>query len=281
MKITVLGLGLMGVPMAERLIADGADVTVWNRTPSAAAPFEGRATIAGSVGEAVAGADLVLSMLLDGPVTREVLGQAIPLTPKGALVVNMASCEPEVDRALATLGRAYVDAPVSGGTVGAEAGTLTIFAGGAAENVDRAATALATLGRWTPMGPVGAGQVAKLANQLIVGVTIGAVAEALSLARAQGVDPATLRSALAGGFADSRILELHGQRMVEGDFAPRGRASVQLKDMRNVVATAGAQALPLTRCATEAYREMVEEAGLGDLDHSGYFAWLLSQAQGE
>ncbi|MFZ4758072.1 MAG: NAD(P)-dependent oxidoreductase, partial [Burkholderiaceae bacterium] len=194
-------------------------------------------------------------------------------------VVDMASIKPAEAREraarLAAAGVAHVDAPVSGGTLGAEAGTLAIMAGGAAADVERARPVLAALGRLTHVGPHGAGQLAKLANQMIVGITIGAVAEALLLCGKGGADPAKVREAISGGFADSRILQVHGLRMVERDFAPRARMSVQLKDMRNALATAdeiGLQA-PITTLFESLYADAIAH-GLTDLDHSGLFVEL-------
>ena len=181
------------------------------------------------------------------------------------------------------MGIAHLDAPVSGGTVGAENGTLAIMAGGRAEDFAaglpaRAQPVFAALGRATHVGPHGAGQLAKLANQMIVGITIGAVAEALLLAAKGGADMAKVREAIGGGFADSRILQLHGQRMVERDFAPRGRMAVQLKDMRNALATAGEIGFdaPITALFESLYAQGVEH-GLGELDHSGLFVELASR----
>lgn len=275
----------MGAPMARRLIAAGHDVTVWSRTRARAAAIQG-ARVADTAADAAAGAEVLLSMLLDGPVTRAVLeGEgAIAATAPGALILDMGSVDPGTDRALADLarqgGRGYLDAPVSGGVAGAEAGTLAILVGGTPEDFAAAAPVFEVLGRATLLGPTGAGQTAKLANQLIVAATIGAVAEAFRLAEAGGCDPAALRGALRGGFADSRILDLHGGRMVRGDFTPGGRSVVQLKDLDNVLAAAGAAELdlPLARTAADAYRDFVENHDGGDLDHSAYYLWLARRA---
>lgn len=176
--------------------------------------------------EAVQGADIVISLLENGPVVGQVLFDlgAARAMRKGSLFIDMASIQPSEARdhaaRLGELGVAHLDAPVSGGTVGAEAGTLAIMVGGRPEDFKRAQAVFASLGRATHVGPHGAGQLAKLANQMIVGITIGAVAEALLFAAKGGADMAKVREAISGGFADSRILQLHGQRMVERDFAP-------------------------------------------------------------
>jgi 2-hydroxy-3-oxopropionate reductase len=227
---------------------------------------------------------IVITMLQDGPAVENVLfaqRAASGLRP-GSLVVDMSSIQPRQARdhaaRLAALGVACLDAPVSGGTVGAEAGTLAIMAGGRAADFERALPVLQVLGRATHVGPMGSGQLAKLANQMIVGITIGAVAEALLFASRGGADMGKVREAISGGFADSRILQVHGQRMVERDFAKRAAVTVQLKDMRNAMATAhetGFEA-PITQLFTQLF-EQATEHGLGDLDHSALFVELASR----
>ncbi len=280
MKIALLGTGLMGTPMARRLCAAGFDLTVWNRSRAKAEPLAAAgARVAGQASDAVRAADAVITMLEHGDAVHDVLfaqGVADAL-PRGALLVDMSSIKPAQARAhaaaLAERGVAHLDAPVSGGTVGAEAGTLTVMCGGDAVDFARALPLFAPLGRATHVGPHGAGQLAKLANQMIVGITIGAVAEALLLAERGGADPARVREALRGGFADSRILEVHGQRMVEHDFAKRAAITVQLKDLRNALAT-GAETgfdAPITRLFEQLYASAAEH-GWGDADHAGL--WL-------
>jgi 2-hydroxy-3-oxopropionate reductase len=173
---------------------------------------------------------------------------------------------------------AHLDAPVSGGTVAAQAGTLAIMVGGQASDLERALPLLLHLGKATHVGPHGAGQLAKLANQMIVGITIGAVAEALLMCAKGGADMAKVREAIGGGFAQSRILELHGQRMVERDFTPRARMSVQLKDMRNALDTAQALGFdaPISTLFEQLYAQAIDH-GLTDLDHSGLFVELAQR----
>ena len=282
MKVTVLGLGLMGLPMARRLCQAGLEVHVWNRTAAKAAPLLGLgATAHASAAQAIAQADLTITMLEDGDVVESVLLDPHNLAAlrRGSLVVDMSSIAPAQARAhaqaLQAVGVRYLDAPVSGGTLGAEQGTLAIMAGGAQSDLEEAMEALAHLGRATLVGPHGCGQLAKLANQMIVGITIGAVAEALLLCDKGGADMAKVKEAITGGFADSRILQVHGQRMVERDFAPRGRMSVQLKDMRNAMATAkelGFDA-PITGLL-EALYASASENGLSGLDQAALFVEL-------
>lgn len=282
MKIAVLGIGMMGFPMARRLCEAGWQVHAWNRTAHRAQRLaEFGAVIHRMPTEAVADADLVITMLEDGAVVGHVLfalGTAAAMKP-GSLLVDMSSIQPAQARdhaaRLEALHLAYLDAPVSGGTLGAEQGTLAIMAGGQANSVERARPVLAVLGRTTHIGPTGSGQLAKLANQMIVGATIGVVAEALLLCEKGGADMAQVRAAMSGGFADSRILQVHGQRMVERDFAPRGRMAVQLKDLRNALSTAqeiGFEA-PITALSEQLYAQGVEH-GLADLDQAGLFVEL-------
>ena len=282
MKIAFLGTGLMGAPMARRIAASDQDVTVWNRSSAKAQALSDCAAVASEARSAGDGADIVITMLLDGPATRTVLvddGVLDALNPD-TLVIDMGSIDPDTDRQLAELCSArnclFVDAPVSGGVVGAEAGTLSIFVGGDADAYRRAEPILSVMGRPTHLGPVGSGQLTKLANQLIVAGTIGAVAEGLSLAEAGGCDPAMVRQALMGGFADSRILDLHGKRMVEGNYVPGGRSAAQLKDINNALAQASTLglSLPLAETVQGAFLDLVEQHDGADLDHSAYHHWL-------
>ncbi len=288
MQISLLGCGLMGTPMSRRLLAAGLPLTVWNRTASKAhALAEHGARVADTPAEAVRGADVVITMLEHGGTVEAVLfdmgpDSAIHGLKPGALVVDMSSILPEQARdhaaRLAAVGVRHVDAPVSGGTVGAEQGSLAIMAGGDAADIAAVEPVLAHLGRVVPVGPSGSGQLAKLANQMIVGITIGAVAEALLLAQRGGADPAQVRKALRGGFAESRVLEVHGQRMVDGDFAKRGSLAIQLKDLRNALHTAQGMGLdtPITRHLGQLYAQAAE-AGWGELDQSGLFVALQAR----
>jgi 2-hydroxy-3-oxopropionate reductase len=282
LKIAVLGTGMMGLPMARRLAQAGHEVHAWNRTRAKAEPLAADGvTIHDNAADAVRDVDFAVSLLESGAIVGEVLfnlGVAEAM-PKGALFIDMASIQPREARGhaakLKDLGVQHLDAPVSGGTLGAEAGTLAIMAGGDAVDFERAQSVFAALGRATHVGPHGAGQLAKLANQMIVGITIGAVAEALLLAERGGADPAKVREAISGGFADSRILQVHGERMVNHDFAPRGRMTVQLKDMRNAMATAEEVDFdaPITGLLEQLYAEGVKN-GLGDLDQAGLYVQL-------
>ena len=272
----------MGAPMVRRLLGAGFPVTVWNRAPEKAQALAADgAVVATDPVQAVIGADVVFTMLSDGHAVANVLfeqGVAGALA-SGAVVIDTSSIAPAMARdhaaRLAELGIAHVDSPVSGGVVGAQAGTLALMAGGNADVIAGLADVFAPLGRLTHVGPSGAGQVCKLANQQIVAVTIGAVAEAMMLVQAGGADRAKFRDAIRGGFAESRILELHGARMVERNFAPGGPSRLQLKDLNAVADLAAATdlTLPLTEVVRSAFTDFVA-SGHGDTDHSGLLLHL-------
>lgn len=190
----------------------------------------------------------------------------------GSILVDMSSIKPveaqESARRLGERGIRCLDAPVSGGPAGAATGTLGIMVGGEAADFEQTEPLLSIMGRPVRVGPHGSGQLAKLTNQIIVGVTIGAIAEALALAARGGADPAKVREALRGGFAESRILELHGLRMVERDFETKSRSVTQLKDLRNAIDAAermGLNNLPLTKCSAGLFADLIEHSGDIDL----------------
>ncbi|MFL5190382.1 MAG: NAD(P)-dependent oxidoreductase [Microvirga sp.] len=281
-NVAFLGIGLMGSRQAKRLLDAGHSLTVWNRSREKAEALSAfGARVVDTAAEAVADADVVILMLENGRIVTDVLfsqGAAGALRP-GSVLVDMSSIKPaeaqEHAKRLAERGVHHIDAPVSGGTLGAEQGTLAIMAGGESDIFDRVESILAIMGRPVHVGPHGAGQLAKLANQIIVGVTIGAVAEALLLAQRGGADPAKVREALRGGFAESRILELHGQRMVERDFVTKGRSVTHLKDLDNALDAAeriDLDSLPYTALTADLFRGLIENAG--DLDHSGLLVEL-------
>ncbi|MGH9725484.1 MAG: NAD(P)-dependent oxidoreductase, partial [Candidatus Acidiferrales bacterium] len=243
-----IGVGIMGGPMARHILSAGFPLTVWNRSASKTQEL-GRdgARIATSCSEVLGAADIAVCMLTTGPVVNEVLFAAgkdgiIPtdeMKPGSTLVVMSSipvkTCQEHAHR-LATRGVNYIDAPVSGGEEGAKAGRLTIMAGGSAVALEKVRDVLENMGSLTLVGPVGMGQLAKLANQMIVGITIGAVAEALLVAIHGGADLGAVRQALCGGFADSTVLRAHGKRMQEGNFVPGAPAEYQLKDLQTAQA---------------------------------------------
>ncbi len=269
-RIAFFGTGLMGAPMATNLLKAGFAVTAWNRTLSKAEPLRALgATVAPSAVVAAESADVVITMLEGGPVVEAVLfesGVMGALEP-GALVIDMSSAEPQRARAhaerLGTLGIGYLDAPVSGGTPGANSGTLAIMAGGAEADFERATPVFTPMGRAIRVGPVGSGQLAKLCNQVIVSVTMAGVAEALLLASAGGADPAAVRQALSGGFADSKILQIHGGHMLERSFVPGGPAWTIRKDGRTILAAARefGTAVPMAERANQLFEQLCAHGG--------------------
>ena len=287
-RIGFIGLGVMGKPMARNLLAAGLDLVVHSRSPGPVDELvaEG-AERATDASELAASVDVVITMLPDTPDVDLVLfgehGVAGGIRP-GSLVIDMSTIRPtEASRfaeRLAAAGVAMLDAPVSGGERGAIDGTLSIMVGGRDDEFGRALPILEILGgNVTHVGGSGAGQVAKACNQLIVGATIQAVGEALVLAAKAGVDPATVREALLGGFAGSKILEVHGQRMLRGDFAPGFRSALHLKDAGIVTETAEELGSPTPSFAVAAAAlGTLVATGRGDLDHSALVTLLEDRA---
>jgi 2-hydroxy-3-oxopropionate reductase len=277
--VAFLGTGLMGVPMAANLLQHGFAVRAWNRTRDKAEPLAAQgATVCDTPDDAAAGAGFVVSMLADTHATEQVLfesGLAARLAP-GTTVIVMSSLAPEDSRRHARrckeAGIAHLDAPVSGGPGGARDGTLAIMVGGDAAAFERCAGVFAAMGRATRVGPAGAGQLAKLANQIVVGCTIVAVSEALLLAERGGADPDAVREALKGGFADSKILQVHGKRMTSRKFAPGAAVATQLKDMDNILREAKARRLKLPAAElTRSLYAALADRGLEHVDHAGAY----------
>ncbi|MFK7763465.1 MAG: NAD(P)-dependent oxidoreductase [Roseobacter sp.] len=285
-KITLIGTGLMGVPMSRNLLKAGFDLTVWNRTIERAEPLAADgARVAASAVDAVSGAEMIITMLSDGVATGALINDPeiqAALSP-GAIWLDMSSTKPEHARAqsetLLDMGFGHLDAPVSGGTKGAEAGTLAIMVGGKADTFELARPAFEAMGRPVHVGPSGAGQLSKLANQTIVAVTISAVAEAMLLAEQGGADPQAVRAALKGGFADSVILQQHGARMTEGDFEPGGLTKFQIKDLDNTLAEAAGLGLtlPATQSVRDRFQHFSDAMGGAEKDHSGLYLELKAR----
>ena len=281
-SIAFLGTGLMGAPMCQNLLSAGLPLTVWNRSLTKAEPLAKRgAVVADSPQSAVTDADVVITMLSDGPAVSAVMFEqgAADAIREGATHIDMSSigADEAIEHAKrhAERGVRYLDSPVSGGTRGASAGELAIMAGGDAETFAAMQPVFAALGQATHVGPNGCGQLAKLANQIIVAITIGAVSEAFILAGGGGADRAKVREALQGGFASSRILTEHGQRMVDRAFEPGGPAKFQLKDLHNALSAADRLdlELPITKLLHGLFDAMVQ-SGKGDMDHSGLLTHL-------
>ncbi len=281
-NIAFIGTGLMGGPMARCLLREGFPLKVWNRTHSKAESLEELgATVLDSPSEAVKDAKVLITMLKDGPAVDEVVfrqGVATYLPPR-SIHVDMGSIG--LDQAVehgerhAIRGIRYLDAPVSGGTKGAKAGDLAIMVGGDSETFAEVVPVFEAMGRPTHVGPTGCGQLSKLANQVIVAITIGAVSEAFILAGAGGADRSKVRDALQGGFASSRILSEHGLRMVNRDFEPGGPAKFQVKDLVNALRAAERLGLdlPITKLLHRLFEDMVQSGG-AELDHAGLLGHL-------
>jgi 2-hydroxy-3-oxopropionate reductase len=286
-KIGFIGLGIMGAPMAGHLLDAGFEVITTDHRgpPPAALLAKGLKTVRGN--DAVArAADIIVTMVPDTPQVDEVLfgekGAAEGLS-KGKLVIDMSSISPIETKKFAervnALGCDYLDAPVSGGEVGAKAASLTIMVGGEDEPFERARPIFGKMGKnITLVGPNGVGQTTKVANQIVVALTIEAVAEALVFASKAGADPARVRSALMGGLASSRILEVHGERMIKRTFAPGFRIELHRKDLN--LALEGARALGVTLPNT-AMTQQLFNACDGKEDHSALVRALETLADHE
>ncbi len=273
-NIGFIGLGLMGRPMSRNLAAAGHTVVAWTRDAAKRAEAANDLSVVDSPQEVAAAADIVILMLADTPAVEAVLAALLPALGPRHLIIDMGTTAPQATTGFAAQvagrGAQWLDAPVSGGEVGARDATLTIMAGGSPEAFARAEPLFRVLGRnITHVGAVGAGQVAKAANQVIVGITIAAVAEALTMARRAGVDPMVLRDTLMGGFAASRVLDLHGRRMATGDLAPGAKATTQRKDLAQALALADDLGLdmPVTRLTRDLYDRLIAQ-GDGALDHA-------------
>jgi 2-hydroxy-3-oxopropionate reductase len=284
-RIGFIGLGIMGRPMALHLLEAGFDLTVHSRSaPPVDEVVAAGAKRAESPAEVAAASDIVITMLPDTPDVELVLfedgrGVAAGISG-GSLVVDMSTISPDATRRfaerLASQDVTMLDAPVSGGEKGAKEATLSIMVGGPAEAFERARPLFEAVGTSiTLIGPSGAGQVAKACNQLVVAATIEAVAEALVLAERSGVDAAKVREALMGGFAGSKILEIHGMRMLAGTFAPGFRIRLHQKDARLVLEAAQASGSPIPSFEVVARQlDRVAESGGADLDHSALYTVL-------
>lgn len=271
-SICVFGLGLMGRPIARRLLAAGYHVGGWNRSPLPEELIQGIPLCVDLV--EAAQAKVCLLLLTDSAAVDAVLAQLEPHLAPGQVVMDMGTSNPAHSRAhawhLASRGIGWVDAPVSGGPEGAAAGTLAIMVGGTVADFARVRPFLEMLGsNVVRVGGPGAGHTAKLINQLIVGLTIEAVAEALTLAEKSGLDPQLLQQALQGGFADSKILQIHGSRMINRAYVPGGKAQTQLKDLRlaQELANSLSLSLPHLESVITLYQQLIAQ-GDGELDHS-------------
>lgn len=290
-NIGFIGIGIMGRPMSLNLVNAGYALTVHNRTPEKTRPLvEAGARAASSPKEAARGAEAVFTMLPDDSHVEEVIlgqGGVVEGIPKGAVVIDMSTISPTTARRIADAlegqGIEMLDAPVSGGDVGAAQATLSIMVGGKKETFERILPLFQKMGRnISHVGGNGAGQVAKAANQIIVALTIEAVAEALIFTKKAGADPAKVREALLGGFAQSRVLELHGQRMLDRNFVAGGKVRSHKKDTEIAMAIARERGicLPGTAFASHMWNALAAQGGL-DLDHSAMVKVLEAMSDTE
>jgi 2-hydroxy-3-oxopropionate reductase len=278
LKLGFVGLGIMGTPMAGHLIKAGHQLSVYTLPPVPADISSSSAKVLGSAREVAQNADIIFLMVPDTPDVEAALfaenGVAAGLS-KGKIVVDMSSISPMETKKFAAkinaLGCEYLDAPVSGGEVGAKAASLTIMVGGSEATFEKVKPLFELMGKnITLVGGNGDGQTTKVANQIIVALNIAAVGEALLFASKAGADPAKVRQALMGGFAASRILEVHGERMIKRTFAPGFRISLHQKDLN--LALSGARQMGLSLPQTASAAQLMQACaanGMKDLDHSG------------
>ena len=278
-KIGFIGIGLMGLPMAKNLLKSGFKLKVFNRSINKTEPLkEFGAEISKTLGEAVKDNDFVITMLTDDSAVDAIMSNTdfSKNLKSGSTVIDMSSVKPttakKYGKSLKSKNVNYLDAPVSGGTNGAEEASLAIMVGGEQSIFDKSFDILKAMGNATLVGPIGSGQISKLANQIIVGITIGAVAEAITFCEKAGADPLKLITALSGGWADSKILQTHGKRMIDKDFSPKGKTSTHLKDMNNILESANSfnTNLPISNLVKEMYKSLVDN-GHGNTDHSSLY----------
>ena len=278
-NIGFIGIGLMGLPMAKNLLKSGYNLKAYNRSQDKADRLkEFGAEISLSIKDVVTNSDTIITMLTDDSAVEKVMGSDdfISNIKEGATVIDMSSVNPVITKKYAEILKQkkinYLDAPVSGGTIGAEEASLAIMVGGDKETFKNCYELLKKMGNPTLVGPVSSGQISKLANQIIVGVTIGAVAEAVTLCEKSGTNPNKMIEALSGGWADSKILQTHGKRMIDKDFTPKGKTTTQLKDMTNIINAGKAvdTHLPISSLVKEMYKDLVAD-GHGNTDHSSLY----------
>ena len=269
----------MGFPMAKNLLKSGYNLKAFNRSQDKAERLkEFGAAISTSINEVVTNSDVIITMLTDDTAVDKVMAseEFVENIKTNATVIDMSSVNPvltiKYSKILKDKNINYLDAPVSGGTIGAEDATLAIMVGGDEETFKNCYELLKKMGNPTLVGPVSSGQISKLANQIIVGVTIGAVAEAVTLCEKSGTNPSKMIEALSGGWADSKILQTHGKRMINKDFSPKGKTTTQLKDMTNIINAGKAVQthLPISSLIKEMYKDLVAD-GHGNTDHSSLY----------
>ena len=279
-KVGFVGLGLMGLPMAKNILKNKYPLIVWSRSTKNFKKIQKLdAKICQNLINLPNKCEVIIMMLANDDACLEISKVLNKNLKKGQILIDMSSTKKktaiEIEKKVKSNKGYFLDAPVSGGTTGAQTGKLAIMVGGEKKIFKKIKNLLESMGTATYVGKTGSGQIAKLANQAIVGITIGAVSEALILSEAAGADPKAVREAIKNGFAGSPILENHGKRILENNFKPGGKCSTQLKDMNNIVETAKTYNvfLPLSEQIEKFYDLMVKD-GKSDLDHSALYLLL-------
>ena len=280
LKVGFVGVGLMGLPMVKNIAKHNYPLVVWNRSTKNLQKIKNKKIkVCQNLIDLPNKCQIIIMMLSNDKVCLEISKELSKKIKKNQILIDMSSTKQKtaikIEKKINSKGGYFLDAPVSGGTLAAENGKLAIMVGGEKTIFEKTKNLLKSMGTVTYVGKTGSGQVAKLANQAIVGITIGAVSEALILAEAAGVDPKAVRKAIKNGFAGSPILEIHGKRILEKNFEPGGRCSTQLKDMNNIIETAKNHKihLPLSEKIKKLYEKIVEE-GKSNLDHSALYLLL-------
>ena len=276
-KVGFIGVGLMGLPMVENIAKNNYTLTILNRSQKNLKKVKNnKINICKNLIDIPSKSQVIIMMLSNDKVCLDIAKEISKKIKKGHILIDMSSTKQktaiEIEEKVKRKGGYFLDAPVSGGTLAAKNGQLAIMVGGQKKIFSKTKNLLKSMGNPTYLGKTGSGQIAKLANQTIVGITIGAVAEAIIMAEAAGVDAKALRQAIKNGFAGSKILEIHGQRMINKNFEAGGKCSTQLKDMNNIIETAKTYDLhlPLSEKIEKLYDLIVRE-GKSNLDHSALY----------
>ena len=277
LKVGFVGVGLMGLPMVKNIAKHNYPLVVWNRSKKNLKKInKQKIEVCQNIINLPNQCQVIIMMLSNDKVCLEISNKLKKKIKKNQILIDMSSTKQktaiEIEKKIKSKGGYFLDAPVSGGTLAAKIGKLAIMVGGEKKIFEKTKNLLKSMGTVTYVGKTGSGQVAKLANQAIVGITIGAVSEALILAESAGADPKAVRKAIKNGFAGSQILEIHGKRILEKNFEPGGKCSTQLKDMKNIIETAKTYKihLPLSEKIKKLYEIIVKE-GKSSLDHSALY----------
>ena len=283
-NVAFIGTGLMGLPMVKNLSKGDYSISAFNRTLSKMDELKSikNINICSSLDEALKDATVIITSLPDDSAVEKIINEIVNknLLSEKSIFIDTSSTKYESAKNFYSILKGkkinFIDAPISGGPEGAKSASLAIMAGGDNEIFDKVKSILKTMGNPTLVGSVGSGQVAKLCNQIIIGVTIGAVAEAIILCEKVGANPENFIKAVAGGFADSKILQNHGSRMIKKDFSPRGKVITHLKDMNNILKCAKDVnlELPISSMIRSMFKNLVDQ-GLENEDHSSLYKEIL------